>query len=95
MNIYKLGSSDFIKGAITAIAAGAVVAIGTLLHGVFGAPNFDVFSIDWVSLGHDMINATVIGAEGGFSGYIVKNFFSDQNGAVLGKWGGTKDVESK
>lgn len=90
--LYSWTKSDFIKGAITAVVSGVVVAVATVVHGVFGAPGFDVFSIDWVGLGHDIVNVALIGAEGAFSGYMLKNLFTNENGDVpalgrFGKWG--------
>lgn len=89
--LFNLTKNDFLKGAFTAVVAGIVVAVGTVLHGVFTAPGFDVFSIDWASLGRDMVNAAVIGGEGAFSGYLLKNFLSNENGDIpalgrFGKW---------
>lgn len=88
--LFTLNSSDFIKGVTTAVLAGLVLAVGTVLHGVIIAPGFDIFSIDWSSVLHDMVNAAIVGAEGGFAGYIAKNFLSDENGAVLGAFGGNQ-----
>lgn len=93
-NLYRLGQGDFIRGAVTAIFAGLLLAIGTVLHSVIVAPGFDIFQIDWGTLFHDVINAAIIGAEGGFAGYLGKNLFTDENGDIpaLGKFGkfGTK-----
>lgn len=88
--MYSLKAVDFVKGVITAVFAGVVLAILAVMHGVVTADNFDVFSIDWGMLIHNMINTAIIGAEGGFAGYISKNFFTDKNGAFLGRFGGTK-----
>lgn len=88
-SLYRLGSSDFIKGLFTAVVAGAIVAAGTVINSTFSAPGFDVFSVDWGSVGHAVVNNAIIGAEGGFSAYLIKNFFTDANGniPVLGKFG--------
>lgn len=88
-SLYRLGSSDFIKGLLTAVVAGAAVAVGTVINSTFSAPGFDVFSVDWGAVAHSAINTAIIGAEAGFSGYLVKNLFTDENGniPVLGKFG--------
>ncbi|MBX4216138.1 hypothetical protein KW797_04285 [Candidatus Parcubacteria bacterium] len=88
--LFRLGQPDVIKGMVTAIIAGLLLAIGTVMHSVVTAPGFDIFAIDWAGLMREVINAAIIGAEGGFVGYIGKNFLSDENGAVLGRWGGVK-----
>lgn len=88
----KLTQGDFIRGAVTAILAGLVLAVGTVIHGTIIAPGFDIFSVDWTSLFHTAIDAAIIGAEGGFVGYIGKNLMTDENGNIpaLGSIGKTK-----
>lgn len=88
--LYSLNKGDFIRGLITAVFAGVAVAIGSVLNGVFTADGFDVFSVDWGMVGKNMVNAAVIGAQGGFAGYIAKNFLSDNKGALLGTTIGAK-----
>ncbi len=89
--LYRLGSPDIIKGAVTAVIAGIIVAVGTVLHGVIAAPGgFDLFLVDWHQVGRDLINNAVIGAEGALGAYLIKNFISDESGAVLGRWGGAQ-----
>lgn len=87
--LYKLGQADFIKGFAAAVLGGAVAGVATVLHATFTAAGFDLLSTDWAGLGHTMLNAAFIGAEGAFGGYILKNLFSDENGDVpaLGKYG--------
>lgn len=88
--MYKLQSSDWIKGLITAGLAGLLISLASVIHGVVTSPGFDVFSLDWHEVIRNMVNMGIIGAEGGFAGYIAKNFLSNENGAFLGKVGGTK-----
>lgn len=85
----RLTQNDFVRGAVTALAGGALLAVGTILHGLITAPGFDVFMLDWGGLLHDTINAAIIGAEGGFGGYILKNLMTNQEGNIpaLGKAG--------
>lgn len=85
--IFRLNGSDLVKGGVTAVCAGAVLAVLSVLSAVFGAPDFDVFLIDWALVGRQALNAAIVGAQGGFSGYIVKNFLSDKDGKVLGAIG--------
>lgn len=89
-SLFKLGSTDVVRGLATAVIAGLILGVGTVVHGMITAPGFDVLSVDWTALWHNLVNAALIGAEGGFVGYIGKNFLSDENGAVLGRFGGTK-----
>ena len=81
--MFKLNLGDFGKGVVTAVYAGAALAILSVLQGVFGAPGFDVFSVDWVAAGHAALNAAIVGAQAGFTGYIIKNFFSDEEGKAV------------
>lgn len=91
--IGTLASGDFIRGAVTAALAGVLLAVGTVISGLFGT-GFDAWAVDWGMVFHNTVNAALIGAEGGFAGYIGKNLMTNQNGdiPVLGKWG-KKNVE--
>lgn len=70
--MFKLGSSDVVKGVITAVLASLMIA----LAGVFNAPNFDILAADWGSIVHNMVNVAIAAG----SGYVLKNFFSDSQG---------------
>ena len=85
--MFALNGGDFVKGLVTAVLGGVIISVGGVLHGVFLAPGFDVFAVDWTLVLHNTINAAVIGAMGSFGGYITKNFFSNDEGKVLGKIG--------
>ncbi len=93
--LYRLGSVDFIKGAAAAVLGGVVVGVVTVLHTLVSAPGFDVFQIDWVGLGHNLVNSVIIGAEGGIGGYLAKNFLSNEEGDIpaLGRFGKWSEVE--
>jgi hypothetical protein len=73
----KLNSRDFVKGLATAVIAGVFIAV----VGVFSQPNFDLFTVDWVAVGHLAANAAV----SAFIGYIGKNLLSDSDGKFLGR----------
>ena len=82
--LFKLNKDDFIRGATTAIFT-AIVAV---LWGASQQPDFSILSLDWASV----LNAAVYG----FIGYLGKNFVSDKDGAVFGRYGGAKgDTELK
>lgn len=81
----RLNSSDVIKGLATAAFSGAAVAVLGILNGILNAPNFDIFSVDWGILWHSLVNASIVGAEGGFVGYITKNLLTDSQGKLFGR----------
>lgn len=88
----QLTQSDWIRGLVTAIIAGLALGVGTVMHGTITAPGFDLFAIDWNTVWHNAVNAALIGAEGGFVGYIGKNLMTNEKGdiPVLGKYGISK-----
>jgi uncharacterized membrane protein YvlD (DUF360 family) len=77
-NLLSLNLQDLVKGAALAAITALLVAAQQALtqHG------FDVASYDWKFIGGVVISA--------ISAYLTKNLLSDENGAVLGKYGGTK-----
>lgn len=75
--MFSLNFRDILKGAVTAVFAGGVVALYTVVT----APSFDLFSVDWNTVIHTIINASTAA----FVGYIGKNFLSDGSGKVFGK----------
>ncbi len=89
-DLYKLKLVDLGKGLLSAVFGAAVLAFGSTLHDVIASSGFNLFTTDWATVLSQAVNMAVIGAEGAFSGYLVKNFFTDSNGAVLGRWGGNK-----
>ncbi len=74
--LFKLKANDFVKGLATAVFA----AIVTAVYKVVSDAGFDFFGVDYVSLGKLLVN--VGGAA--FIGYLMKNFFSTNDGSVLG-----------
>jgi hypothetical protein len=82
----RLNQGDLMRGLATAAFSGAAVAIFAVLDGVFHTPNFDVFSVDWGTIGHSLVNASIVGAEGGFMGYITKNLLTDSQGKLFGRF---------
>lgn len=85
--MFSINVNDVVKGGVTAVLAGLALAVFSVLNGVFQAPGFDVFSVNWVAVGHAAVNAAIVGAQAGFSGYVMKNYLSDSQGKVLGKMG--------
>ncbi len=76
-DIGKLQISDWVKSALSAVFAAIVVAIG----GVVSQPNFDLFTVDWVSLIHLIVNVGVAT----FLGDISRRLASDKEGKLFGK----------
>ena len=73
----RLNSNDFVKGAVTAVAAAIVFAVA----GFFQQADFNVFSADWGIIFTSALNAAIAG----FVGYMSKNLVTDNNGKVFGK----------
>ncbi len=82
--IFTLGQSDVGRGLLVAIFSPAVVAITVALGAIISATGFDVFAVDWGMVSHNLLNISIVAAYGGFMGYISKNFFSSNQGNVLG-----------
>ena len=73
--LFRIGKNDLINGLIMAALTPVIVFLASALQ----APGFDFATFDFLML-------LKIGLAGGL-GYIVKNFFSDQNGKVFGAIG--------
>lgn len=73
--VFKLKAADFAKGLITA-ALGAVIAA---LAQAMSVPGFDFTTFNWSNL-------LSVGVAAGLA-YLVKNYFSDSQGAFLGRVG--------
>lgn len=71
----NLDQTDFIKGAITTVFA-AVLAV---LFTVTQQAGFDVFSTDWVHVGSNVVNTSVIT----LMAYLAKNFLTNNRGEFL------------
>ncbi len=76
--LFRLNTTDLVKGIAVAVAA---VVLGALQQALT-AHGFDVASYDW----NGILNLAVTAG----LAYLSKNFLSDNNGAVLGKFGGTQ-----
>ena len=84
--MFKLNLRDVGKGLISAVIGAVVVSVFGVIQGVFSAPGLDVFSIDWATLGHQIVNTAVTAAQAAFVGYIGKNFLSTEDGKFMGKF---------
>lgn len=82
--IGKLTWGDVRRGLLVAVLGPLVVSILAALGSIILAPGFDVLLVDWVSLGHSLLNISIVSAYGGFSGYISKQLLTDNQGNILG-----------
>mgnify|MGYP001579596841 CR=1 FL=1 len=77
--MFRLNLSDVSKGLVMAIITGFMLPVAA----AFQTPGFDIFQANW----SEIVNLAINGAVIGFTGYIVKNFLSDEDGKVLGSIG--------
>ncbi len=83
--MWRVSLGDTAKGLVSAVFAGAAMAVIGVFQGVFNVDTFDLWSIDWVAVAKQAANAGVLGAQGGFTGYIGTKFFSDDQKRLFGK----------
>lgn len=77
--MFRLNVQDFIRAAVVAVLAGVILPIEV----IFQSPGFNIFAANW----HQIGTIAITGAVGGFLSYLVKNFFSNSQGQVLGSIG--------
>ena len=75
-NFLTLDGSDIKKGLVTAMFGGATTAVLAIV----GAAGFDLFNADWKKIGMVVIAGAIVSG----AGYLQKNFFTDNQGKVLG-----------
>ena len=80
--LFRLNVNDLVKGAATAIVAGVVLALASVVN----QSGFDVLTVNWSEVLSTAINA----GTAALVGYLGKNFLSNSDGAVLGKFGGSQ-----
>lgn len=78
-SMFTINVKDVVKGLVVAVLTG--VALPVLA--IFQTPGFDIATTNW----HAVLVLAENGALAGFAGYIIKNFFSNNQGQVLGKIG--------
>lgn len=74
--LFSLGKSDFAKGAVSALIAGFIFAVGSAVS----QSGFSIFSADWAMILDTALTAGVAS----FVGYVGKNFLTDSEGTLLG-----------
>ena len=80
--MFKIGLGDFGRGLVVAVLSPMLIAVTAALS-VVVTNGFDVFSVDWTSLGKSLTNVSIIAGYGGFVGYLGKNFLTGDNGKLL------------
>ena len=78
-NTFKLNTNDFVKGAVTAVFAGVI----TVLYSLVSQPDFNVFDANWAVIVNDVIKVSMTT----ILAYLMKNFISSSDGKVLGEIG--------
>ena len=71
-NLFKLDSTDALKGLLVAVLAAVFVWLAQVLN----APGFDFATFNWAELLKIVLAAT--------SAYLAKNLLTDNDGKVLG-----------
>lgn len=69
--IFKLGLADVGKGLVVAV----LTAVAMYLLSVLNAPGFDFATINWAEIARLALSSGL--------GYLVKNFFTDNQGNIL------------
>lgn len=77
--MFHLNLSDFQKGLVMSVISGVFLPLAIIVQ----TPGFDFLHANWTSI----LDIALTGAAVGFVGYLVKNFFSNSQGQVLGKVG--------
>lgn len=82
--IGKLTWGDIRRGLAVAVLGPLFVSVVAALGAIILEPGFDVLAVNWVALGHSLLNISIVSAYGGFSGYISKQLLTDNQGNILG-----------
>jgi hypothetical protein len=74
--LFKVGKSDFVQGALTAVFASVV----TVLYGLTSQAGFDVFSANWATIFNQVVNVSVAT----FMGFVFNSYIRDEDDNLLG-----------
>lgn len=77
--LFRLDMKDIAKGLVMAAIGGFLLPIAAAIQ----TPGFDLVTANW----QQILVLAENGAAVAFIGYIIKNFFSDSQGKVLGAIG--------
>ncbi len=81
--MFKLSSGDLFRGLVMAITASVMMAVLGVFSRVITS-DFDVFSLDYIPLFKELTNQIIIAAYSAGSGYLLKNFLTDDSQRFLG-----------
>lgn len=73
-SLFRLNQGDFLRGLVVAVLA----AVFTQLAAVANTPGFDIMLFDWTETLKIAVAAAV--------GYVSKNFLTDSEGKIFGKF---------
>lgn len=75
--LWRFKLKDFVHSALSAVVAGVLISLGQIvLQG-----NFDLFTVDWASVGHTAVNAGFAA----FVGFLGVKFGTNGQGKVFGR----------
>lgn len=75
-DIFKLNVKDFFKGLVMAVLSAIIVA----LYQIVIVSGFDIFTVDWSAIVHNIANITSVV----FITYLFKNLITDSQGKIAG-----------
>lgn len=78
----KLNLNDLLRGAVSAVGAAVFFGFIGVLQGVFGAPDFNLFAVQWGVVLMTAVNTAVQAAYTAFVGYISKSLLTDSEGTI-------------
>lgn len=81
--MFRLSLGDVWRGLLMAVLTPVVIGVTAALGSVISVPGFDVLAVDWLGVGHNLLNITIVSGYGAGVAYIVKNFFTSTQGNVL------------
>lgn len=77
--LFSIDAKDVSKALVMAVLSGALLPVLAAVQ----TPGFDISQVQWSGI----LNLAINGAVLGFVSYITKNFFSDEQGRVMGRIG--------
>jgi uncharacterized protein (DUF697 family) len=88
--MFTLQLRDFFLGLAMAVFAPVATAAFAVLGAIINAPGFDAWTVDYGTLFHNLTNTLIIVSYSAGTGYIIKNFLTDNSGRFLGLGGAIK-----
>ncbi len=82
--MFRVDLRDVMNGLVVAVLAPLFLSVTAVVGAVILAPGFDVFSVEWFALGKNLLNSSIVVSYSAFTGYIIKNFFTNTQGSFAG-----------